>query len=642
VVAVVAAWNSYWHMVSVALRGHQDPFLAYSLPFSIDGMILVATLAVAEDKAHGRCARGWARFAFWLGASVSVAANIAFVVVHNGLDTLSIAASAWPPVALLVVVEIMAKPGKPNGKPVPEADPQVPTPLPPPAVQLPPSSEEETNTTESDDEWPTTIGELRPADAAAVVGLIRPAIEAATELGAHGQTLSRDTLSDRTAGGRLRHLQRPRLDPVEDRQGYVVARCGWAAGTARRPRAEQSNRGLGDGERAVRGELRPAAYRAGAGAILCHGVHTSIRLSLFGSQRRPKPPPSLVLHAWRPDDRDRDRSLLCVGDDVCCAAEVSGGLAIPDSEEPIGHSDHEFACCPMCAVEVDAMKIEYERGENLICPVCEAGQADQVAVGGVRIQLLVSPARYPLWSVSSAEPFPRAGAGLGRVGLVGTDQVAGVAVGGQVVQDRSEVVLVELARRGGQPQGVVDLVGAHDGGELDRTGHLRPHPGRADRGRLDEPRERALADIQEVGLGLRARPRAGRAWVVAAEMVGVVRVHDARGAGRGQRVAGDLRCAGRGHRDDDQLLADDAAPHAGVHVHPSAPAPPVSLTCLYECLSIRSPRFGPHLRDRSHASNTSDNPDWASGSPVADHAIPPGARTDPRGKGQAGRTVGST
>jgi hypothetical protein len=197
VVAVVAAWNSYWHMVSVALRGHQDPFLAYSRPFSIDGMILVATLAVAEDKAHGRRPRGWARFAFWLGASVSVAANIASVVVRNGLDTLSIAVSAWPPVALLVVVEIMAKPGKPNGKPVPEADPQVPTPLPPPAVQLPPCEEEETNTTESDGEWPTTIGELRPADVAAVAGLIRPAIEAATELGAQGQTLSRDTLSDR-------------------------------------------------------------------------------------------------------------------------------------------------------------------------------------------------------------------------------------------------------------------------------------------------------------------------------------------------------------------------------------------------------------------------------------------------------------
>ena len=43
---------------------------------------------------------------------------------------------------------------------------------------------------------PTTIGDLRPADVAAVAGLIRPAIEAAAELAAQGQTLSRDTSSD--------------------------------------------------------------------------------------------------------------------------------------------------------------------------------------------------------------------------------------------------------------------------------------------------------------------------------------------------------------------------------------------------------------------------------------------------------------
>jgi hypothetical protein len=108
----VAAWNSYWHMVALAVRAHQDPALAYSLPGSVDGMLLVATLAMAEDKAQGRTPRGWARFAFWLGACVSIAANVASVVVSHGPDPLSIAVSAWPPVALLVVVEIMARPGR--------------------------------------------------------------------------------------------------------------------------------------------------------------------------------------------------------------------------------------------------------------------------------------------------------------------------------------------------------------------------------------------------------------------------------------------------------------------------------------------------------------------------------------------------
>jgi hypothetical protein len=110
-VAGVAAWGSYWHQVDVATLAHQAGTLAHTLPLSVDGMLVVATLAMSEDKAQGRKPRGWARFAFWLGAVVSVAANIASTAVHYG-DPLSIAVSMWAPIALLVVVEIMARPGK--------------------------------------------------------------------------------------------------------------------------------------------------------------------------------------------------------------------------------------------------------------------------------------------------------------------------------------------------------------------------------------------------------------------------------------------------------------------------------------------------------------------------------------------------
>lgn len=110
-VAGVAAWGSYWHQVDVATLAHQAGTLAHTLPLSVDGMLLVATLAMSEDKANGRKPRGWARFAFWLGATVSVAANIASTAVHYG-DPLSIAVSMWAPIALLVVVETMARPGK--------------------------------------------------------------------------------------------------------------------------------------------------------------------------------------------------------------------------------------------------------------------------------------------------------------------------------------------------------------------------------------------------------------------------------------------------------------------------------------------------------------------------------------------------
>lgn len=126
VVAGVAAINSYSHMRVLALLGHQPQMLASTLPLSVDGLMIIASLALAEDKAARRCPRGWARFAFWFGALVSVAANIASTAVQHG-DPLSIGVSAWPPVSLLVAMEIMARPGKPLLHTVPTAPAAAPT-----------------------------------------------------------------------------------------------------------------------------------------------------------------------------------------------------------------------------------------------------------------------------------------------------------------------------------------------------------------------------------------------------------------------------------------------------------------------------------------------------------------------------------
>lgn len=115
-VAGVAAVNSYQHMRDVAVLGHQPYLLASTLPLSVDGLLVIASLAMAEDKAQNRHARWWARIAFWFGATVSVVANIASTAVLYG-DPLSIAVSAWPPIALLIAVEIMARPGKPKSMP---------------------------------------------------------------------------------------------------------------------------------------------------------------------------------------------------------------------------------------------------------------------------------------------------------------------------------------------------------------------------------------------------------------------------------------------------------------------------------------------------------------------------------------------
>ena len=111
-VAGVAGYNSYGHQYDVAIMAHQAHMAAVVLPFSVDGMLLAASLAIAEDKANGRKPRIWAVVAFWLGANVSVAANIASVLVHWGLDPLAIAVSGWPPVALLITVEVLSRKGR--------------------------------------------------------------------------------------------------------------------------------------------------------------------------------------------------------------------------------------------------------------------------------------------------------------------------------------------------------------------------------------------------------------------------------------------------------------------------------------------------------------------------------------------------
>lgn len=117
-VAGVAAYVSYGHIAEVAVLGHQPAMLARVMPLSVDGLMLIATLAMAEDKAANRHPRGWARFSFWFGAAISTAANVAATAVHYG-DPLSIAVAAWSPLALLLAIEIVARPGKPRGgKPV--------------------------------------------------------------------------------------------------------------------------------------------------------------------------------------------------------------------------------------------------------------------------------------------------------------------------------------------------------------------------------------------------------------------------------------------------------------------------------------------------------------------------------------------
>jgi hypothetical protein len=109
-VAVIAAWSSYSHMVHVALACGEPPQVAYALPFSVDGMLIVATIVMVDDKHRAGRVRPMARLAFAAGVIASIAANIAAAHPSTGARIVD----AWPAVALLLVVEMLARPPAPG------------------------------------------------------------------------------------------------------------------------------------------------------------------------------------------------------------------------------------------------------------------------------------------------------------------------------------------------------------------------------------------------------------------------------------------------------------------------------------------------------------------------------------------------
>jgi hypothetical protein len=105
-VATIAAWSSYYHMVHVALHYGERPEVAYGLPCSVDGMLVVATIVMVDDKRRAHRVRPMARLAFTAGVIASIAANIA--AAHPSIGARII--DAWPALALLLVVEMLARP----------------------------------------------------------------------------------------------------------------------------------------------------------------------------------------------------------------------------------------------------------------------------------------------------------------------------------------------------------------------------------------------------------------------------------------------------------------------------------------------------------------------------------------------------
>ncbi|MEV4714586.1 DUF2637 domain-containing protein [Micromonospora sp. NPDC049374] len=102
-VAGVAAVASYSHMRDLVATHGQGPLLANVLPVSVDGMLIVASAVMADDRAAGLRPRLSARVSFVVGVAASIVAN----VLAAPPDLVARVISAWPALALLLVVEML-------------------------------------------------------------------------------------------------------------------------------------------------------------------------------------------------------------------------------------------------------------------------------------------------------------------------------------------------------------------------------------------------------------------------------------------------------------------------------------------------------------------------------------------------------
>ncbi|PZS32434.1 MAG: hypothetical protein DLM59_08215 [Pseudonocardiales bacterium] len=104
-VAGIAALASYGHQRGVALAHGESHLIAALLPLSVDGMMAVAAVVMLDDRRAGRPTTGWAWAGFLAGILASLAANIS----HADPDLIARAVAAWPPLALVVTVEMLAR-----------------------------------------------------------------------------------------------------------------------------------------------------------------------------------------------------------------------------------------------------------------------------------------------------------------------------------------------------------------------------------------------------------------------------------------------------------------------------------------------------------------------------------------------------
>ena len=112
-VAGVAGYASYQHQRDFALAGGADLTTARLWPLSVDGLLVLSTAGLLRDSSQtGRRARAFLWAAFAAGIVVSLAANIA---TAPSMSWEPILVAGWPPVALLLAVELLGRHHRDSG-----------------------------------------------------------------------------------------------------------------------------------------------------------------------------------------------------------------------------------------------------------------------------------------------------------------------------------------------------------------------------------------------------------------------------------------------------------------------------------------------------------------------------------------------
>lgn len=106
VVAGMAAYASYQHQRGFSREGDSDSVCAVLWPLSVDGLLVSATVGVLmSSQRASRRYRIVVWVSFWAGIAMSLTANIS---AAPELTLPPILVAGWPPVALVLAVELLA------------------------------------------------------------------------------------------------------------------------------------------------------------------------------------------------------------------------------------------------------------------------------------------------------------------------------------------------------------------------------------------------------------------------------------------------------------------------------------------------------------------------------------------------------